>query len=151
MEVRSLFPNERGVSEIIASLILILIVSAAGVLAYSISLSSFSSSTSIFQLQTSQREEKVRERFAIVAVWWDLASQLNLTVLNYGKIEVTVDAVYVEGVAVSDYVSGKGVKTGAGGLVCMKFVSPVTIQSGQTYGIVAVSERGSQDEVFWKA
>ena len=66
MAVSSLFRNKHGVSEIIASLILILIVSAAGVLAYSISLTAFSSSTSNFQLQVDQREAKATERLASV-------------------------------------------------------------------------------------
>jgi flagellin-like protein len=151
MRRRFLFPDKRGVSEIIASLILILIVSVAGVVAYSISLSAFSSSSGSFQLQTIQREERTRERFAIIAVWWNTTNQLNLTILNYGRIELAVDVVYVDGTPASSYLSGKGVKTGTWNLTNVRFISSVPIQSGQTYGIAAVSERGSKNEIFWKA
>jgi flagellin-like protein len=151
MAVRSLVHNKRGVSEIIASLILILIVSAAGVLAYSISLAAFSSSTSDFQLQTDQREEQARERLAIVAVWWDMSNQLNLTVLNYGRIDLAVDKVYVNGTVAATYLSGKGVKTGTWKVVSVRLVSPVTIVSGQTYEMIVVSERGSKNEISWQA
>lgn len=146
-----LFRNKRGVSEIIASLILILIVSVAGVIVYSISLGAFSSSSSLFQLQTNLREEQARERFAIIAVWWDTTNVLNLTVVNSGQIDLTIDAVYVEGTLVSSYLNGKGVKAGRWALTSVKFISPVPIQSGQTYEIAVVSERGSKDEIFWKA
>ena len=150
MRVCSLFRNKHGVSEIIASLILILIVSAAGVLAYSISLATFSSSTSHFQLQTGLREEKARERFSIISVRNTTMVQLNLTIFNYGEIEVTIDSAYVEGTKVID-LTGKGVIVGKEQLTTVQFISPVSIQSGVTYEILVVSSRGGKNAVFWKA
>jgi hypothetical protein len=149
--VRSLFRDKRAVSEIVASLIIVLIVSVAGVALYSYSLGAFSFSSSSFQLQTSQREERARERFSIIAVWWDTADQLNLTVLNYRKIELAIDAVYINGTPVSSYSSGIGTTVGTENLISIKFTSPVSIQDGQTYEILVVSERGSRDVVCWKA
>jgi len=153
MTASSLFRDRRGVSEIIASLILVLIVTAAGTVAYSMSLSSFSQSSSLFRLQTGQREEKARERFAVIAVSWDATepNRLNLTVLNYGKTDVTVDAVYVNGTAVAIYLGGKGVKTGALNLVFVGFNLSAPILTGRTYDILVVSERGSRNEIFWEA
>jgi flagellin-like protein len=153
MTASSLFRDRRGVSEIIASLILVLIVTAAGTVAYSMSLNSFSQSSSLFQLQTGQREEQARERFAVIAVSWDATepNRLNLTVLNYGKTDVTVDAVYVNGTAVATYLGGKGVKTGASNLVFVGFNSSAPILTGQTYDILVVSERGGRNEIFWEA
>ncbi len=150
---RSLFRNKRGVSEIIASLIIVLIVSVAGVALYSYSLGAFSSSSNSFQLQTDQREERTRERFLITAVWWDTVDKLNLTVLNYGKIELAIDAVYIDGTQVSPsaYTDGKGVTTVKESMISVKFTSPVSIVSGQSYEIVVVSERGSKDAVYWEA
>jgi flagellin-like protein len=152
MTARSLFHDRRGVSEIIASLILVLIVTAAGTVAYSMSLNSFSQSSSLFQLQTGQREEQARERFAVIAVSWDATepNRLNLTVLNYGKTDVTVDAVYISGTAVTNP-QGRGVKIGALDLVFVGFDSPTPILAGQTYDILVVSERGSKNEVSWRA
>jgi flagellin-like protein len=149
--VCSLHQDRRGVSEIIASLILVLIVTAAGTVAYSLSLSSFSQSSSLFRLQTGQREEQARERFAVIAISLEATNRLNLTVLNYGKTDVTVDAVYVAGTAVATYLGGRGVKVGALNLVFVGFISPALILSGQTYDILVVSERGSRNEIFWEA
>ncbi len=149
--VHSLFRNKRGVSEIIASLILILIVSAAGVLSYSISLTTFSSSTSSYQLQTDQREAKVQERLEVLAVWWDRQNQFNLTVLNYGTIDLTIDKVYVNGTMVTTYISGIGVKIGPTIIISVTFASPLPIATGQTYDIIVVSERGGKNEISWQA
>jgi flagellin-like protein len=151
MTASSLFHDRRGVSEIIASLILVLIVTAAGTVAYSMSLSSFSQSSSLFQLQTGQREEKARERFSIISVRnTTMVNQLNLTIFNYGEIEVTIDSAYVEGTKVID-LTGKGVIVGKEQLTTVQFTSPVSIQSGVTYEILVVSSRGGKNAVFWKA
>ena len=151
MTASSLFRDRRGVSEIIASLILVLIVTAAGTVAYSMSLSSFSQSSSLFRLQTGQREEKARERFLIIRVRnTTMGDQLNLTIFNYGEIEVTIDSAYVEGTKVID-LTGKGVIVGKEQLTTVQFISPVSIQSGVTYEILVASSRGGKNAVFWKA
>ena len=146
-----MFQDRRGVSEVIASLILILIVSVAGVLLYSYSLSALGSSSSYFQLETSNEEERVRERFQITAVWWDMSNQLNLTLVNHGKIEIAIDAVYINGTQVSAFLNGRGVTIGPREMVSVKFNSPVMVQSGQKYEILAVTERGNRNAVYWKA
>ena len=146
-----LFRDKKGVSEIIASLMLLLVVSAAGVVLYAYSLSAFNSSSSSFRLHTNEKEDKARERFVIVAVWGTMGNQLNLTVLNYGKIEFAIDAVYINGTTVSSFSSGRGAVIGVGELVRIKFTPPVSFVSGCTYEIIAVSQRGSHNAVYWNA
>lgn len=148
---RSLLRNTTGVSEIIASLMLVLVVSAAGVLLYSYSLGAFSSSSSLFQLQLSQREERARERFLAIKVWWNRVDQLNLTILNYGKIDVIINTIYVNATPVATYVSGKGNTIETGGISQIRFVSPIAIQDSRQYEIVIVSERGTKNVLYWKA
>jgi archaellum component FlaF (FlaF/FlaG flagellin family) len=151
---RSFFRDKRGVSEVVASLIIVLIVSVAGAELYAYSLNAFSSSGSSFLLQTSEREKRAQERLLITTVWWKVTnSYLNVTVLNYGKIELAIDAVYINGrqVSPSAYTDGKGETVATESLVSVKFTSPVSIVNGQTYEIIVVSERGSNDVEYWKA
>jgi flagellin-like protein len=143
--------NRRGVSEIIASLILVLIVTSAGVVVYSYSIGAFSSSTSLFQLNTNQEEMQAQERFAIIAVWSNLPNQLNLTILNYGQIGLTIAAVYFNWISVTNYLAGRMTTIGKGALVQVSFTPPVTIQHGSKYEITAVSTRGSENAINWQA
>jgi len=78
---------------------------------------------------------------------------MNVTVLNYGKIELVIDAMYVDGTQVSalTYTDGQGETVLKDNLVSVKFTSPVSIVDGQTYEIAAVSERGSRDVLYWEA
>jgi hypothetical protein len=143
--------NKQGVSEIIASLVLILIVSSAGVVAYSYSIGAFSSSTSLFQSDTNLKQNQAEERFAIIAIWSNPPSLMNLTVLNYGQIDLTIDAVYINWTQVTNYLAGWRTTIGKGRIISVSFTSPVSIQSGSTYEIIAVSTRGNSDAVNWKA
>ena len=133
---------------------MILVVSIAGTALYAYSMGTFSSSGSSYQLQTAQREERARERLLITSVWWNATTDyMNVTVLNYGKIELAIDAVYIDGtqVSASAYICGIGETVAKGSIVFVKFISPVSILDGQTYEIIAVSERGSKNVVYWKA
>lgn len=151
MKRDSFVRNRRGVSEIISSVILILIVSSAGVVAYSYSVGAFSSSSSLFQLDTSVKENQAQERFAIIAVWSNPPNQLNLTVLNYGQIGLAIDTVYINWTSVATYSAGRRTTIGKGALIQVSFTSPIAIQSGSTYQIIAVSTRGSTNAITWKA
>jgi len=147
----SLVRNRHAVSEIIGSVILILIVSSAGIVAYSYSIGAFSSSTSFFQLDTNLKEQQTQERFAIIAVWSNPPNQLNLTVLNYGQIGLTIATVYVNWTLVTNYSAGRGTTVGTGALIVVNFTSPISIQSGSTYQIIVVSTRGSENAINWMA
>ena len=147
----SLVRNRHAVSEIIASVILILIVSSAGIVAYSYSIGAFSSSTSFFQLDTNLKEQQAQERFAIIAVWSNLPYQLNLTVFNYGQTDLTIDTIYVNWTTVTTYSAGRRTTIAKGALIGVNFTSPISIQSGSTYEIIAVSTRGSENAINWKA
>jgi flagellin-like protein len=148
---RSICDDKRGVSEIVGSFVMILIVVIAGTFLYSYSVNAFSSTESSYQLQTEGREEASRERFTIIAIWWDTSTQLNLTILNYGKIDVTIDAVYIDGIAVTVFESGTGQIMLRKEKQSIIFTSPITLTPGQTYELAAVSERGSKTEVHWNA
>lgn len=152
MMSRSFFRDKRGVSEIVASLIILLIVSVVGAGLYASSLNAFSTSSSSFLLQTSRREELARERLLITTVWGNVTTDyMNVTVLSYGKIELAIDAAYVNGSAVTTGISGSGTTITTGDIRSVKFTSPVPIAADQTYEIIIVSERGSRDVVYWKA
>lgn len=151
---RSFFRDKRGVSEVVSSLMMILLVATAGTILYAYSTSTLSSSGSSFQQATAKKEELARERLLITTVWWNISTEyMNVTVLNYGKIELSIDAVYIDGTQVSaaTYTDGRGETIGKGSIVSVKFTSPVSLTDGQTYEIITVTERGSRDVVYWEA
>jgi len=140
---------KRGVSEIIGSLIIILIVTIAGVAVYAYSLNAISVSSSELNQQTQVYSELAQERFEVIRVW-NNDLHFNVTVLNFGKTDLTIDAVYVNGAAVNDFLRGKGQTIGSGELVTVEFNSQITFSSGDVLRILVVSERGGRNTVLFQ-
>lgn len=136
--------DKRGISEIVASLMLVLIVATAGVALYAYGLGAFSSSRGALLQQTEVRGAQARERLAILAVW--NSTKMYVTVLNYGEIEIVIDSVYVFYVDGTLWrFGGLGKKVDVGDWVSVEFTPP----PGQTYEIRVVTERGSKDAVYY--
>lgn len=126
-----------------------MIVTIAGVAVYSYSLNAISVSSSELNLQTQIYSEMAKERFEVIRVW-NNDLHFNVTVLNFGKTDLTIDAVYVNGVAVNDFLSGKGQTIESGELVTVEFNSPITFSSGDVLRILVVSERGGRNTVLFQ-
>lgn len=71
--------------------------------------------------------------------------------LNYGKIDLIIDTIYVNATPVATYLSGKGDTTKTGEISQIRFVSPIDIQDSKQYEIVIISERGTKNVLYWKA
>lgn len=149
----SLSSEERAVSEVLAVVVLMLIATTLGVALYAYSEGVFGTARNSLQSRLEVQRKKLLERFTITAVWarTSPANLMNVTVLNYGKIQLAIDAVYVDGQQVMDFSEGEGYPIRIGSLVSVKFTSPVSISEGNSYQMVLVSERGSSYAVRWKA
>ena len=142
---------DRGVSEVVASLILLLIVTVLGTFLYSYTLTTTGLQQRYLESQTRLETERAEERFRVVSVTWMGGSKLNVTILNYGLIDIAIVDVYVNGVRVSTYYGGRGeeIYTSELGWVC--FESPISIEEGSTYEITIVSERGVTYAYLWES
>ena len=147
-----MFVKRRGVSEIISTIIIILIVSVAGSLL-------FTYSSVLFQRQqdTAIRENKLstvqaQELFRFSAVWWNGNDDLlNVTVYNYGKLDIDISDIYIDGVRVEAYFFGRGELILTEKYLRVAFTSPVTIVAGETYSINVVSSNGVKKVGDWEA
>ena len=142
---------DRGVSEVVASLILLLIVTTLGTFLYSYTLTTTGLQQRYLESQTRLETERAEERFRVVSVTWMGGSKLNVTILNYGLIDIAIVDVYVNGVRVSTYYGGRGeeIYTSELGWIC--FESPISIEEGSTYEITIVSERGVTYAYLWES
>ena len=144
--------GRRAVSEIVASLVLLLIVSTLGTALYSYTLTITQGQHDAIRAETSRATERSRERFKVVAVWWAGSGDLlNVTVLNYGRNDISIADVYVEGERVAAYSFGRGEEIYIGRLLRVAFTSPVPIQSGSVYELTVVSERGVPHVYVWES
>jgi len=91
--------SRRGVSEIVASLIMLIIVSTMGVMLYNLSMSNISSQQNSLISDTDFSKTVAQERFEIITAKGfnkNSESYLNVTFYNYGQIDVNIIDVYIK-------------------------------------------------------
>jgi archaellum component FlaF (FlaF/FlaG flagellin family) len=142
----------RAVSEVVASLVILLVVSILGTSLYSFSMNVMRSEQENFFMQSRAEALRAQERLKVVYVGWSRSGDtLNLTVLNHGKIEISLAEVYVNGEKVTSYNDGLGAKIVTSRLAELSFTSPVTVAPDNLYQFVIVSERGVSHVHSWES
>lgn len=144
--------KRRGVSEIIATIILIMIVSIAGTLLFAYSTNYIQDLNDQYQENNEITSGTAQERFTVTTVWWSGADDfLNITVYNFGQNDISITDVYIDGVQVSAYAFGRDTLILTEKLLQLGFTSPVAIIDGIAYKITIVSERGVSEIIYWEA
>lgn len=144
--------KRRGVSEIISTVIIILIVSVAGSLLFTYSSGQFQEQQSRAISDNKLSTDQAQERFRITAVWWNGNEDLlNITVYNYGTLDIEISDIYIDGVRVQTYFFGRNELCLTEKYLRVAFTSPVTIVTGETYGINIVSSNGVKKVGNWEA
>ena len=141
----------RGISEIVASLMILLTVTSLSVLLYNYALSSSSSQTNDLIDETKRQEYLAQERIAVLSVnrISDLNSnpRFNLTFINYGKIDVSINTIYINNVNIGSFSMSKEITEY---LDINYIVTEYQISSTGEYRIILVSNRGVIIAYTWK-
>lgn len=135
--------RRRGISEIIGSLIVLLIVSTLGTYLYNHTLSIISYEQNALELEMTTAANRAQERLRIISIAWSPSYDcINITVFNYGERETKVTDVYVNNVRVANYGEGRNEEISVKGLMKICFEPPIVVQPDTLYEIVVVSQRG---------
>ena len=135
--------RRRAVSEIVGSLIVLLIVSTMGTYLYNHALTIISYEQTSLDQQMTITSNKAQERLKVIATWWSPAYDvLNTTVYNYGSKETKIADVYVNGERVTDFISGRLDTIGVYELGKICFRPPTAIIPESLTEITIVSQRG---------
>lgn len=144
--------ERRGVSEVISTIIIILIVSVVGSLLFAYSSGLLQSNQDRVIRENQLETDQARERFKFTAVWWNSVDDvLNITVYNYGAIDLEVNDIYIDGVRVQSYLFGQNELIKTEMFLKIAFTSPVAISEGETYSINIVSANGVSKVGSWEA
>jgi len=88
----------------------------------------------------------------MTAVWWNGNDDLlNITVYNYGMLDLDISDIYVDGVRVQTYFFGRNEVILTEKYLKVAFTSPVTIIDGESYTINIVSSNGVKKVENWEA
>ncbi len=144
--------RRKAVSEVVASLVILLIISVLGTSLYSFSTTVMRSQQESLQNDIEIETARAKERLKVVYVVWDGSSDdLNVSVLNCGRLEMRIVDMYVNGVKVSTYLGGLGDVIPTSGLTTVSFTSPVGVVPDSLYQFVIISERGVTHVHSWQS
>jgi flagellin-like protein len=100
--------KRRGVSEIISTIILILIVSVAGSMLFAYSAGFFQGQQDEVLRENELTVNQAEERFRITAVSWNgVDDDLDIAVYNYGLDDIEISDIYINNIRVQTYTSGQ--------------------------------------------
>lgn len=103
-------------------------------------------------MENSLSTNQAQERFKIIAVWWNGNDDLlNITVYNYGTLDLEISDIYIDGVRVQTYFFGRNELILSEKYLRIAFTSPVTPVVGETYSFNIVSSNGVKKVTSWEA
>jgi hypothetical protein len=147
-----MYTKRRGVSEIISTLMIILIVSIAGSYLFVYATSLFQKQQDDFIKNEELSTVKTRERFKITAIWWSGTDNLlNISVYNYGVNDIEINDIYVDGIRVKQYYFGRNSLLKTENILQIAFDSPKSVVAGRQYSIIIVTKNGVSKTVEWGA
>jgi hypothetical protein len=140
----------RGISEIVASLTILIIVSVLGVMLYNLSTGAMTNQQKDLLNQLRFEEQKAMERFEIVSVEYGNSTSIKLWMLNYSNDEhltITISNIYINSQQASFPTTNR--------ILEKNIVSPITVGlpfdllQDTSYNILVVSERGVGNAYTW--
>ncbi len=138
-----------GISEALASVLLVLIVAGLGALLLSYSTSSFQLTQDTARTLSSVSSAASKERLTVEFVQFSSPSTITVYVRNTGKIDATILALYISdptGKVLSNTPTSLALNLLQLGNVVVSF----TFTSGSTYLITLATSRGSSLTSSWK-
>ncbi len=143
--------TRRGVSEIVASMVLLVITASLGLILYNMALSSTGSQESSLVYETDYQEKISSERFSILSVARTADDKINIDVMNYGKIDITLTDVYINGDRVIPFTAQKLYTQEIIPIKIDNFpLGPFNPNDQKEYNILLVSELGDKVAYTWK-
>ena len=140
-----------GISELYASLILLVIISTMGVMLYNYAIETTLKYQESFIDQENLNSQKALEKWEIVNVNGDSSNnELNITVYNYGTFDSELDRIYVNDILATSFSSVLNKTIKAMEINKLTIKSPLSIQYDEKYTILAVSKNGVKYSYVWR-
>jgi hypothetical protein len=104
------------------------------------------------QEDLSIKVDQSNERYKIVYVDWNgINDVLNISILNYGDVDVKIVDIYVNGNRINSYLEVFPKDISILKICNISFNSSTGINQNDLYDIVIVSQRGISYEYLWRA
>jgi len=136
---------------VVASLVVLLIISVLGTSIYSVSVTMMQIQRDTIKWTTNIESEKKLVKIRVLYVNWNSTDDgLEIFFLNYGGIVINIVDIYLNGFIVLNYVEGRNVPIQMSDIATIKIESPITIMKGELYEVTIVTGRGVSHVYNWQ-
>lgn len=143
--------SKKGVSEVVASLVVLLIVSILGTSIYSVSVTTMQKQRDAVKWTFNIESKKYMEKIKILYVNWNsTGDELEIYFLNYGNIVINIADIYLNGFRVLNYIEDRNVPVQTSDVDSIKIELPITITTGELYEVILVTGRGVSNVYIWQ-
>ena len=147
--------KRRGISEILAAVIILVITTVLGVTLLNFSLAQTGSQSNALVSATSDQEALTKERINVISVAVTSDKKLNVTFINYGKDDVIISDVYVNNIRYHPTIVNPVTNTIESVthtlVIDYALINLSNYQSNTEYYIVLVSSRGGSTSYDYKS
>ncbi len=143
--------SKKGVSEVVASLVVLLIISILGTSIYNMSVTTMQKQRDAIKWTSNIESEKYMEKIRTLYVNWNsTGDELEIYFLNYGNIVINIADIYLNGFRVLNYIEGRNVPVQTSDIDTVKIELPITITTGELYEVIIVTGRGVSHVYNWQ-
>ena len=135
--MKNLAGNKKALSPVFTTVLLILVVT----MGMSLAMAYFVNYVTDFQ---TGRGSSIMELVAIEDVWFQSNQTVKMALYNYGKVQVKLDSVYLDGRPV-DF-TAESVEIGVGGLGSVRLNPSSAFRNSTSYHFKLITSRGSTFE-----
>ena len=135
--------TRRGVSEILAVMIVLMVSLIASVSIYNLAITSFNRYADDYSYQVDSAQQRIEERFTVVSIYENDDTFVEVNIYNYGNRDLTIDTIYVEGEQY-DF-TPDNIMVSAGDIVSVE----LNASAPSSGSIVIVTEGGSRYETYY--
>lgn len=133
---------KRAVSPVFSTVLLILIVVAGMAVVFAFLVAY------VGDFQTGQGSA-VLENFVIENVWFKNVDDIEVTIFNYGKIDINVTSMYIDGLLISFSFENENSFKIPAGEHRTAIITPISFNSNTAYQFKIVTRRGSTIESYF--
>ena len=135
--------TRRGVSEILAVMIVLMVSLIASVSIYNLAITSFNRYADDYSYQVDSAQQRIEERFTVVSIYENDDTFVEVNIYNYGNRDLSIDTIYVEGEQY-DF-DPDNIMISAGDIVSVELEA----SAPKIGSIVIVTEGGSRYETYY--
>jgi len=142
--------HRRGISELYASVILLIIISSMGTILYSYAIETALNYEENIMHQEEIKSKKLMEKYSIIYIKWNNDTErFKISIFNYGTYDIEIGEIYINNEIVKSNSDNKDIKIESYQIKEISINTTIKIMDNVLYEILVTTKNGSTKNFKW--